>query len=246
MAEKQSSNPPASEGSRNLQVDLNFRATELRLGPPGSEDLYGEKAGGSPLGFPKNLVSGAKRGFSDVKSEKWVLAGNGDLRTPRLNGSSMAQETKAQNHNSSAAVHASKAQVVGWPPIRSFRKNSMATTNPPKTHNKSESGDLYVKVSMDNAPYLRKVDLNTYRSYAELFSSLEKMFSCFTIKSRLKDVQDSEQCVITYEDRDGDWMLVGDVPWDMFTNTCRRLRITKSTEAIGLAPQAKGKCKNEA
>lgn len=34
---------------------------------------------------------------------------------------------------------------------------------------------------MDGAPYLRKIDLKTYCSYAELSSALEKMFSCFTI-----------------------------------------------------------------
>ena len=77
-----------------------------------------------------------------------------------------------------------RAQVVGWPPIRSFRKNSMAT-QPPKTtedaEGKSGSGCLYVKVSMDGAPYLRKVDLKTYGSYVDLSSALEKMFSSFTI-----------------------------------------------------------------
>lgn len=41
--------------------------------------------------------------------------------------------------------------------------------------------------------------------------------------------------VPTYEDKDGDWMLAGDVPWDMFINSCRRLRIMKGSEAKGLA-----------
>ena len=46
---------------------------------------------------------------------------------------------------------------------------------------KSGSGCLYVKVSMDGAPYLRKLDLKTCSNYMELSSALEKMFSCFTI-----------------------------------------------------------------
>lgn len=46
---------------------------------------------------------------------------------------------------------------------------------------KSGFGCLYVKVSMDGAPYLRKVDLKTYSNYSELSVALEKMFSCFTI-----------------------------------------------------------------
>ncbi|XP_045806165.1 auxin-responsive protein IAA16-like [Trifolium pratense] len=37
-----------------------------------------------------------------------------------------------------------------------------------------------------------------------------------------------------YEDKDGNWMLVGDVPWGMFADSCRRLRIMKGSEAIGL------------
>ena len=77
-----------------------------------------------------------------------------------------------------------RAQVVGWPPIRSFRKNTMAsnlTKNNDEAEGKSGFGCLYVKVSMDGAPYLRKVDLKTYNNYMELSSALEKMFSCFTI-----------------------------------------------------------------
>lgn len=76
-----------------------------------------------------------------------------------------------------------RALVVGWPPIRSFRKNTLATNSSKnnETEGKSGAGCLYVKVSMDGAPYLRKVDVKTYTNYAELSSALEKMFSCFTI-----------------------------------------------------------------
>lgn len=78
--------------------------------------------------------------------------------------------------------------MVGWPPIRSYRKNSMIT-NPPKTDEdvdaKLGTSCLYVKVSMDGAPYLRKVDLKIYTSYKDLSSALEKMFSCFTIGNAL-------------------------------------------------------------
>lgn len=73
--------------------------------------------------------------------------------------------------------------MVGWPPVRSFRKNIMA-------HQKSggdesekaacSGGGAFVKVSMDGAPYLRKVDLKMYKSYQELSDALAKMFSSFT------------------------------------------------------------------
>lgn len=42
-------------------------------------------------------------------------------------------------------------------------------------------GCLYVKVSMDGAPYLRKVDLKTCKNYSQLSKALEKMFDRFTL-----------------------------------------------------------------
>lgn len=90
----------------------------------------------------------------------------------------IGSERKFELHN------LNRAQVVGWPPIRSYRKNTMAT-NPLKSKEEAEAkqgaGCLYVKVSMDGAPYLRKVDLKTYNNYKDLSSALEKMFSGFTI-----------------------------------------------------------------
>ncbi|XP_050372722.1 auxin-responsive protein IAA27-like isoform X3 [Argentina anserina] len=83
---------------------------------------------------------------------------------------------------------AARAQVVGWPPIRSFRKNSMASIPTKKNDDvegKMGEGCLYVKVSMDGAPYLRTVDRKTYGSYVDLSLSFEKMFSCFTIGTML-------------------------------------------------------------
>lgn len=73
-----------------------------------------------------------------------------------------------------------RGQVVGWPPIRSFRKNCMVVKN---TKNEEDTGSqcVYVKVSMDGAPYLRKVDLKIYKSYLDLSSALEKMFCSFTL-----------------------------------------------------------------
>ncbi|XAR67696.1 hypothetical protein NMG60_11002569 [Bertholletia excelsa] len=268
---------------------LNFKETELRLGLPGSESperktrlglsLFvkelEDKASECPVSPLKNFVSGAKRGFSDAidGSGKWVLSINGgsevDLgKSPPacLAGPSMkevvppskpVQEKKTQGSTAPAA----KAQVVGWPPIRSFRKNTMATnlTKNNEVEDKAGLGCLYVKVSMDGAPYLRKVDLKTYSNYVELSSALEKMFSCFTIgqcsshglpgqdglnESHLIDLLHGSEYVLTYEDKDGDWMLVGDVPWEMFIDSCKRLRIMKGSEAIGLAPRAMEKCKN--
>ncbi|KAJ1379653.1 PB1 domain [Sesbania bispinosa] len=316
-----SSVPSFSDESRS---NLNLKATELRLGLPGSQsperdsDLclrsstqFDEK----PL-FPlcpsaddhhssaKIAVLGNKRGFSDamngISEGKYLVNSDPNpilshrppkpCSTPENVGAQQAKmkevattkaglerphavkETRSNldgsaNNNSSAP--ATKAQVVGWPPIRSFRKNSLATNskNTDEVDGKVGSGALFIKVSMDGAPYLRKADMKNYSTYPELSSALENMFSCFTIRqfeshgmlgremlneTKLKDLIHGSEYVLTYEDKDGDWMLVGDVPWDtslrsnisiskyarMFIETCRRMRIMKSSDAIGLAPRA--------
>lgn len=43
-----------------------------------------------------------------------------------------------------------------------------------------KSSNNYVKVSMDGAPYLRKVDLKMYNTYDQLSNALANMFSSFT------------------------------------------------------------------
>ncbi|KAI3760135.1 hypothetical protein L1987_50525 [Smallanthus sonchifolius] len=128
---------------------------------------------------------------------------------------------------SSRSPPPTKAQVVGWPPVRSYRKNILQGK---KSEPEMGSG-MYVKVSMDGAPYLRKVDLKVYKSYGELLKGLEEMFKCIIGLYSEREGYKSEYAP-TYEDKDGDWMLLGDVPWDMFLTSCRRLRIMKSCDVI--------------
>lgn len=283
-SDKLSSSDVSTQSEKN-----NLKETELRLGLPGlGLSLFGEESdksvGGLCAASPfKNFASsGAKRGFSDAidGSNNWGLAvkvgSEVDLKTSGVDGAvdknggqklgftgaNFSPALKVVEEKKGSSVPAPKAQVVGWPPIRSFRKNTLATNLTKKAdavEASSSSGCLYVKVSMDGAPYLRKVDLKTYSNYTELSSALEKMFSCFTIgkctsnglpereglsASCLKDLVHGSEYVLSYEDKDGDWMLVGDVPWDMFTDSCKRLRIMKGSEAIGLAPRVTDKCKN--
>ncbi|KAK1377620.1 Auxin-responsive protein IAA27 [Heracleum sosnowskyi] len=270
-----SSKESSDKNEKNINKGLNLKATELRLGLPGSESP--ERENGVCLKNVGLVSSGAKRVFSDTVnggSGKWSLVNNGGsevglvhngvLFSPRsVNAGKIVGESndiQSAVLGSSAEkvverkpqISAAKAKVVGWPPIRSFRKNTMAI-NPPKNDNnvdaKSGSSCIYVKVSMDGAPYLRKVDLTMYDSYTELSLGLKKMFSCFTIgqcgshvipaqdalsEGRLMDLLPGSESVLTYEDKDGDWMLVGDVPWDMFIETCKRMRIMKSSDAVGL------------
>uniref|UniRef100_A0A803MNM3 Auxin-responsive protein n=1 Tax=Chenopodium quinoa TaxID=63459 RepID=A0A803MNM3_CHEQI len=253
---------------------LNFKATELRLGLPGSQSPDRDSSicllsvDEKPL-FPltpfkdgissssqKSAVSGSKRVFSDTQAN-WTFKSQGHdsdapkpklptndvMNTPALAPAPAPSKSAAPpkavgelpRSSSGNTAPAAKAQVVGWPPIRSFRKNTLATTS-------KNTDPLFVKVSMDGAPYLRKVDLRTYTTYQQLSSGLENMFSCFTLgqcgsnmtETKLRDLLHGSEYVLTYEDKDGDWMLVGDVPWEMFTETCKRLKIMKGSDAIGL------------
>ncbi|KAL3006231.1 hypothetical protein AAZX31_08G265200 [Glycine max] len=288
--------------SDEKKENLNLKATELRLGLPGSQsperdpDLFSlssTKLDEKPLfsllptkdGIcslsQKTVVSGNKRGFADTIDPEFPgNAGINMMLSPKPSGvkpttvkeipSKVLQEHPSaangtgHNHTGasiSSSAPAAKAQVVGWPPIRSFRKNSLATTskNNDEVDGKPGAAAIFVKVSMDGAPYLRKVDLTNHTTYRELSSALEKMFSCFTLgqcgshgapgremlsESKLKDLLHGSEYVLTYEDKDGDWMLVGDVPWDMFIDTCKRLKIMKGSDAIGLAPRAMEKSRS--
>lgn len=42
----------------------------------------------------------------------------------------------------------------------------------------SDGSGMFVKVSMDGAPYLRKIDLKFYNGYFDLLKALESMFKC--------------------------------------------------------------------
>jgi auxin-responsive protein IAA len=117
-----------------------------------------------------------------------------------------------------------RVQVVGWPPVRTYRKNAFhaaaeaaaasaasARRTAAKGGGEQGQGGLYVKVSMDGAPYLRKVDLRTYGGYRELRDALDALFGCF---SSSPDGAGCGQFAVAYEDKDGDLMLAGDVPWE--------------------------------
>lgn len=57
--------------------------------------------------------------------------------------------------------------------MRSYRKNVLQQKN-----TESDGSGMFVKVSMDGAPYLRKIDLKFYRTYFDLLKALENMFKC--------------------------------------------------------------------
>ncbi|KAG8370328.1 hypothetical protein BUALT_Bualt14G0105400 [Buddleja alternifolia] len=181
------------------ESDLNFKATELRLGLPGTDESDQSMAKiNNKRASPESINDG-------------------------LNGA--VSSAKSSDHETAPAP---KAQIVGWPPVRSYRKNNI-----PAKKTETESG-IYVKVSMDGAPYLRKIDLKVYDGYQELLKGLEIMFK-FTIGLSIRifvlivvlfclilfpgeyserEGYKGSEYAPAYEDKDGDLMLVGDVPWE--------------------------------
>ena len=88
------------------------------------------------------------------------------------------------------------------------------------------AGGGYVKVRMEGVAIGRKVDVPLHGSYEELLRTLARMFPS-TNKGAGADAegeapatQDGERrrghhpYLVTYEDGEGDWLLVGDVPWE--------------------------------
>lgn len=194
------------ETTKKDDRDLNLEATELRLGLPGGID-ESEKRRSNKRSLP-----------SDANNQEFGSTNNS-------NRSDLEKKSEKET-----APPASKAQVVGWPPIRSNRKNCFQ----PKKIAEAESAGNFIKVSMDGAPYLRKIDLKVYKGYSELLKAMEDMFKFSAGEYSEREGYNGSEFVPTYEDKDGDWMLVGDVPWEMFFTSCKRMRIMKGSEARGL------------
>ncbi|KAF7818070.1 auxin-responsive protein IAA30 [Senna tora] len=100
----------------------------------------------------------------------------------------------------------------------------------------NEYGDhssLFVKVYMEGIPIGRKLNLVAHAGYHDLVKTLERMFDTTILWGTGMDGVQPERChVLTYEDEEGDLIMVGDVPWEMFLSTVKRLKITR-VDAFG-------------
>ncbi|KAI7729831.1 hypothetical protein M8C21_029434 [Ambrosia artemisiifolia] len=195
---------------------LNLNETELTLGLPG--ESRGRKLG-------------KKRGLIELKS---------------INDE--------KNQSDAAKASLDEEQLAGWPPVTLYRKKNFR----------------FVKVAVDGAPYLRKINLESYGDYQQLQCVLFEIFAYFTIGNYTSDDLEFKNCykpsfttetfvplmhdsfnnsiaqrikyVSMYEDNDGDWMIVGDVPWMMFVQTCKRIRLMRRSEDINTARRTHSEC----
>ncbi|XP_020575273.1 auxin-responsive protein IAA7-like isoform X2 [Phalaenopsis equestris] len=238
--------------------------------------------------FDKKAFFEAKMGFLDTaepKKEGFQQQQRGPLQLQLIAGLSKESPVEAngmmeQTHlirahassdnvalvKSSTQIRATTSPVVGWPPIRSFRKNIAITST--KQSNELKNGvrenvlkgntskkGLFVKINMDGIPIGRKLDLNACENYQKLCSIVEELFCGLLAAQRDptasgSGISESERMAFTglldvsgeyslvYEDNEGDRMMVGDVPWDMFVSTAKRLRVLKNSELSASSKQS--------
>ncbi|KAM3401421.1 hypothetical protein ACQJBY_005894 [Aegilops geniculata] len=161
---------------------------------------------------------------------------------------------KGRNNGSKPSRPAAAAPVVGWPPVRSFRRNiASSSSKPPPAEPRHGAGDKadgsvykgrFVKINMDGVPIGRKVDLKAHGSYGKLADAVDHLFQGLLAAQRDESscaagekhaaitglLDGSGEYTLVYEDDEGDQMLVGDVPWDMFIATAKRLRVLRSSD----------------
>ncbi|KAI4355578.1 hypothetical protein L6164_004337 [Bauhinia variegata] len=121
--------------------------------------------------------------------------------------------------------------VVGWPPIRSFRKNraTSSTSKPSSESNpqhavpdkvagkkptENSTRGLFVKINMDGVPIGRKVDLNAYDSYEKLSSAVDELFRGLLAAQRdscavgIQSKQGEDKAITGLLDGSGEYTLV--------------------------------------
>ncbi|GMI92481.1 indole-3-acetic acid inducible 29 [Hibiscus trionum] len=121
-------------------------------------------------------------------------------------------------------------QVVGWPPIKTWRKkmfqqqHRVCRIENNRVAGKDNGRSIYVKVKMEGVAITRKVDLRLYHSYQTLTNSLITVFA----KDKKCADDDYTRYILTYQDKEGDWLIAGDIPWQNFIRSVQRLKIVRN------------------
>lgn len=217
----------------------------------------------APSGIPDDKTNNrfGEGAISTQNTQSVVKASQESQRPPAPVAASEKIQTPAETDRApnQSGTPSRAPPVVGWPPIRSFRKNLAAqpkvaaapSCNPPPPPaadpGEKKINTMFVKVNVDGVPIGRKIDLKAYDSYEKLTVALDEMFRV-AINAQTSDANplpennnnqasllNGRDYVFVYEDNEGDRMLVGDVPWDMFVKSVKRLRVMKSSDVRRLA-----------
>ncbi|KAI4330650.1 hypothetical protein MLD38_028918 [Melastoma candidum] len=176
------------------------RKLELRLAPPGEPNNH--------LGDGNNKeVAGLLPERSRLPPPPTTMTTTPQTRfSLDISGGKDDDDGFKKPLNTSSQKRSAPGPLVGWPPIRSFRKNNIAAaaaattpnnnspqkTNPsthdhkapPACENPTEEtngklkggGSMFVKINMEGVGIGRKVDLMAYDSYDKLFSAVDVLF----------------------------------------------------------------------
>ncbi|KAJ8562309.1 hypothetical protein K7X08_011600 [Anisodus acutangulus] len=146
------------------------------------------------------------------------------------------------DHNEPQRKEEDEDGVVGWPPVNSLRKKLCHQSrrrggSGAMNYVTVENGGIggrgsgscgrglsykYVKVKMERVGIARKIDLSLFQSYGTLTDSLISMFG--------KRKENGDAYKLTYQDKEGDWLLAGDVPWRTFVGSVQRLKLIRDED----------------
>nr|XP_010914795.1 auxin-responsive protein IAA31 isoform X2 [Elaeis guineensis] len=138
-----------------------------------------------------------------------------DLRTELKLGLSLSIPSQTSS--------SSREQHSDWPPTKPLVRSTLDERRIPP-----HPASFFVKVHMEGIPVGRKLDLFALDGYDSLIRTLRCMFRTNISCPGLAQVSSRKTYLVIYEDMEGDWMMAGDVPWELFLNTVKRLKIAKA------------------
>ncbi|ANM67619.1 AUX/IAA domain [Arabidopsis thaliana x Arabidopsis arenosa] len=97
-----------------------------------------------------------------------------------------------------------------------------ATVGSSSSSSISSRSSMYVKVKMDGVAIARKVDIKLFNSYESLTNSLITMFTEYEDCDR-----EDTNYTFTFQGKEGDWLLRGDVTWKIFAESVHRISIIR-------------------
>ncbi|KAK3152556.1 hypothetical protein QOZ80_2BG0160650 [Eleusine coracana subsp. coracana] len=230
--------------------DEEEKTLQLSLGLPGG--------GGGQTGW-RTVSKDKGRHSADADNSMLSLGYSAAAFSPhsqgKAKGSPAATGNALASTNNGSQTRSATTPVIGWPPVRTFRRNLATCSKPSLEQQKGKKPAKpeetkrapFVKINMDGIPIGRKIDLNALDSYDKLSLAVDKLFRGLLaaqqdpLDARTKDYPQEEVAIsglldgtgeytLVYEDYEGDRVLVGDVPWGMFVSSVKRLRVLKTSD----------------
>ncbi|XP_027080080.2 auxin-responsive protein IAA5-like [Coffea arabica] len=202
----------------NKSFDLNINKNALQL-----QEQQQQQQPKDLIEF-KNLMITQKRSFSEAFREDKTLSllvWNG--RQPNDDEDGEEQEREPFSPLDIKNDEDDHDQIVGWPPIKSWRKKFLRGGRQERALERAGvRNSVFVKVKMEGVIIGRKIDLTLFDSYQALTNAVLNMFA----KYRNGD-EDDGPYILSYLDKEGDWLLAGDVPWQIFVESVQRIELLK-------------------